>query len=75
MTIKKEQSLKDFGFWNEAERFAAQLTDEELDNIEYELESIYPNGMNETDLNDWFWFHQDEIAEMIGTTAEKIWER
>ena len=66
MKIYKEESLSSFEFWSGARDTANELTGNELDRIEAELESIYPDGMDETQINDIFWFEQDWIAEMLG---------
>lgn len=52
MKIYKEESLQDFEFWSGAKSFAEKLTDDELDTIEMNLEDVYPDGMDETGLND-----------------------
>ena len=75
MKITTEKSLSDFDFWSGAEDRVKYLTDEELDTIEQELEELYPEGMEETQLNDLFWFDFDFIAEIIGETEESIFER
>lgn len=66
MKIYKEESLRDFEFWSGAVDTVKYLTDEELDTIESMLEDIYPDGMDETEINDIFWFEDDYIAEMLG---------
>lgn len=66
MKIYKEENLRDFEFWSGARDTVKYLTDEELDTIESMLEDIYPDGMDETEINDLFWFEDDYIAEMLG---------
>lgn len=66
MKITSEKSLRNFEFWSGAEDAAKILTFEELDQIEEQLEEIYPEGMDETELNDLFWFDFDWILELIG---------
>lgn len=75
MTIKTETSLRDFEFWGHAKTVADKLTEKEIDTIEYELESIYPDGLDSTLLNDLFAFNTDFIASFIGETEESILER
>lgn len=75
MKIYKEESLQDFEFWSGAKDFAEKLTDDELDTIETNLEDIYPDGMDETGLNDLFRFDREWLCELIGTTEEEVWER
>ena len=66
MKIYKEESLRDFDFWSGAKDTVKYLTDEELDQIETMLEEINPDGMDETEINDFFWFEDDTIAEWLG---------
>lgn len=76
MTIKFEKTLREFNFWGGAETIARNLTDEELDTIEYRLESIYPDGLSATTLNDMFAFYFDEsVGIFIGETEESILDR
>lgn len=76
MTITSEKSLRDFEFWSGAKETVKYLTMDELDTIEAILEDLFPDGMNETELNDLFWFDDDTIAEWLGYSSfEEIMER
>ncbi len=66
MKIYTEQSLRNFEFWSGAKDTVKYLTLEELDTIEAILEDAYPEGMDETEINDFFWFEEDTIAEWLG---------
>lgn len=66
MKIYTENSLSNFEFWSGAVDRVKYLTDDELDTIEAILEDVYPDGMDETQINDLFWFEEDWIAEMLG---------
>lgn len=66
MKVYSETSLQNFGFWSGARDTANELTGQELDTIEAELEALYPDGMEDTAINDIFWFEEDWIAEMLG---------
>lgn len=66
MTIKTETTLKNFEFWSGARDRAKYLNDNDFDIIESILEELYPEGMNETTVNDLFWFEDDTIAEWLG---------
>jgi len=68
MKIIQEVSLKDFEFWSGAEYTRNALTDGELDQIEAILEDCSEEPMTETQLNDFFWFENDTIAEWLGYT-------
>lgn len=75
MKITTEQKLSEFEFWSGAKDRAENLTDEEFDTIEQYFEDLYPDGMNNTQINDWFWFEFEEIAQWIGTTEDEVLER
>lgn len=75
MRVISEMRLRDFEFWGGAKDFAAKLTDDELDTIEFEFEGVYPEGMSDTEINDIFWFDKDFICELLGETEEDIWNR
>ena len=67
MKIHKETSLKDFEFWSGARYTAEALTAEQLNQLESCLEETAPEGgYSETDINDFFWFERDGIAEILG---------
>lgn len=66
MKIYAEKSLRDFDFWSGAKDTVEYLTLDELDQIEEMLEDINPDGMDETEINDFFWFEDDTIAEWLG---------
>ena len=66
MTIKTETTLKNFDFWSGARDTVKYLTESELDTIESYLEELYPEGMTDTELNDFIWFEDDVIAEWLG---------
>ena len=66
MLIHTETRLRDFDFWAGASDHANCLTWEQLDTIEGILEDIYPDGIDETQLNDFLWFDEDTIADWLG---------
>ena len=67
MTITKEvNSYSDFEFWSGARDTADELTADEIEEVLTILEDAYPEGMTETELNDFFWFERDTIAEWLG---------
>ena len=59
-------NLRDFEFWSGAKSNAETLTDEQLDMVESILEDAFPDGMDETQINDIFWFDFDTIREWLG---------
>lgn len=66
MIIKTETTLKNFDFWSGAKDTVKYLTESELETIESYLEELYPEGMTDTELNDFMWFDDDTIAEWLG---------
>lgn len=66
MKMYREENLTNFEFWSGAKNTVEYLTWEELEQIESILEEMYPDGMDETDINDFFWFEEDTIAEWLG---------
>ncbi len=75
MIITCEKSLKDFEFWSGGKDRAVLLTDEEMAIVEQNIEELYPNGIDETALNDLFWFDFEWICELIGTDEETVMAR
>ena len=71
MKITKEISLEDFDAWSGAVCRFKELTSDECEQLESILEDLYPDGMDETTLNDLLWFEEDWIAEQLGY---KDWE-
>lgn len=75
MKIHSEKSLFDFEFWSGASDFAAKLTRSEMETIEGILEDLYPEGIDETALNDLFWHDSETVADWIGEDIEDIYNR
>lgn len=75
MKIQTEQNLIDFNFWSGAADNASLLTYTELNEIESQLEEIYPDGMDQTQLNDLFWFDFETVCEWIGLDVDDVMER
>lgn len=67
MKISKEVYFwNDFDFWSGAEDTVKYLTCDEIETIFAQLTEIYPDGMTDTEFNDFFWFETDCIAQMLG---------
>jgi hypothetical protein len=66
MKIYSETSLREFESWSGGRDTMNCLTHEQLDIIEGILEDIYPNGIEDTTLNDFLWFDDELIAEWLG---------
>ena len=66
MKIFYETNLMSFDFWSGARDFADKLTAEQFETIEQELKAQHPDGMDQTKLNNLFWFEQDYLKKMLG---------
>ena len=75
MRIQTEQNLTAFNFWSGAKDNASYLTYTELNELESVLDDIYPEGMDETQLNDLFWFEFEAVCEWIGLDENEVMER
>lgn len=71
MKIYKEESLRNFDFWSGAKENVKGFTDEQLDQIEAILEDMHPDGMDETEINDLFWFESETLREWLGIEEEE----
>ena len=54
MKIYTEKSLNEFDFWSGAKDTVKYLTEDEINQIENILEDCFPEGMSETEINDFF---------------------
>lgn len=62
MTIYCERSLRGFKPWAGAIDFFNELVEKNrIDELEDILEELYPEGIDETELNDILWFEEDTI--------------
>ncbi|MEG1912972.1 MAG: hypothetical protein RR091_10830 [Cloacibacillus sp.] len=66
MKITTDQSLGNFRFWGGAADRAALLTYNQLEEIEAQLTCEYPDGIDETELNDMFWFDFEYVCSLAG---------
>ena len=67
-----EKSLRNFCFWSGAKDNAAELTLEQLDQLEDELEQIYSEGeLTDTQINDIMWFDFEWVKEILGIQEEE----
>jgi len=67
MKYTVEEPLRNFSFWQGGKDTAEELTDEQLDQIEEELEANPPeDGWTDTAINDLFWFDRDYIYSIVG---------
>lgn len=70
MKIYKEESLSNFEWWSGAEDTAQHIWEEQgregFDQLEAILEDLYPDGIDETELNDLLWFDAETVYEWLG---------
>ena len=75
MKIYKEESLSNFEWWSgavaTAERIWKERGREGWDELEAILEDDYPDGIDETGLNDLLWFEPDTVYEWLGIDDEE----
>lgn len=66
LTVKSEMSLREFDAWSGAKNTLKYLTLEEIDQLETYIVDMFPDGLTDTELNDFLWFEDDFIAELLG---------
>ena len=71
MKVFSEISLVNFEFWSGAKDNAKQLTYQEMEELEFMLEDIFPDGCSDTQLNDLFWFDFNVICEWLGLEIDE----
>ena len=71
MKVYKEMNLRNCKFWGGAKDNAETLSSEQLDMVDSILEDAYPDGMDETQINDFFWFDFDTIREWLGIEEDE----
>ena len=75
MKIYKDESLSNFEWWSGAVATADRIWEERgtegWNELEAILEDAYPDGMDETELNDLLWFEPETIFEWLGIGNEE----
>lgn len=68
-------SISDFEAWSGGNDTKNRLIElDAIDTLDSCLDDIFPNGCDETELNDFLWFDTDTIAELIGHCNADLWE-
>lgn len=77
MTIKivEDINLEDFEAWSGGAYTLQALTLDQCRELDAHLEELYPDGMSDTELNDFLWFEDDYIAELLGFEDWEALER
>ena len=66
MKIYTEDSIRNFNFWSGASDTISDLTWEDFDILEPLIEEMFDGEVEDVNLNDFFWFERDTIAEWLG---------
>lgn len=75
MIVTSDISLRNFEGWSGGESTLATLSYDQIDTLQFILEDAYPEGIDETHLNDILRFETDWIAELLGFTDWECLER
>lgn len=75
MLITQDTKLKDFKFWCGGKEKASLLTRQELNDLESHFDELYPNGIDDTTLNDYFWYDFGYLCELIGLKEDEVLSR
>lgn len=76
ITLIREICLSEFDAWGGAERTLGRLEDAGMvEAFEAILEELYPEGIDETHLNDLLRFEADWVFEVVGLRSEREVER
>jgi hypothetical protein len=71
MQLYRELDLTRFEPWSGAVDTYERICNEgKLDELESLLEELYPNGIEETQLNDLLWFEDEWLFECLGIEEE-----
>ena len=73
MKVSTEINLTDFGFWSVAEEH--KFTFKELNDLQYQLKELYPDGMTETQINELFWFEDRLLCGCLGLNYDEYLQR
>ena len=72
MKIYTELDLTRFEAWSGAVSTYDRIAEEDkLDQLEQLLEELYPDGIEETQLNDLLWFEDEWLFECLGISEEE----
>ena len=64
--IEYETDLNGFQAWLGAKDTLYDLTLEQIDLLSESISEMFPDGIEETQLNDFLWFERDYIAGLLG---------
>ena len=71
MRVYQEISFEDFDAWSGAVDTKEKIVDAgKAEEFEALVEELFPNGVEATELNDFLWFDDDYILEILGITED-----
>lgn len=73
MKIIKHLALVDFNFWSGATQHS--FTEDELNKLDDALTYEFEEGLDETCINDMFWFEEEYLCELINLDYNEYNER
>ncbi|NRB62846.1 MAG: hypothetical protein HRU40_07435 [Saprospiraceae bacterium] len=73
MQVYTELNLTNFDFWSGAKNH--NFTHNELKELGFHLDELYPDGISETQVNDLFWFEEEFLCECLGIDFNEYLER
>ena len=72
MTITYELDLNSFEAWSGAVDTKNKIIEEgKAEAFNSLVEDIFPDGCTETEMNDFLWFDDDQIFDMLGIVEEE----
>lgn len=72
MKVYYELDLSTFEAWSGAEQTLDKVEEaDKVSELESILEDIFPEGCSQTELNDFLWFEDNQIFEMLGMTEDE----
>ena len=66
MKIWTEDSIYNFNFWSGGKDTVYDLTFKDFEIIEPLIEEMFDGEIEDVELNDFFWFERDTIAQWLG---------
>jgi hypothetical protein len=72
MKVISEKSITEFEAWSGAVDTKNRIIEADKENeFDQLIEELYPDGIDETQLNDILWFEDDWIFEQLGISDEE----
>lgn len=72
LEIKKVFTINEYEPWSGAVDTYNKICDAgKLDELEFLLEDLYPDGIEETQLNDILWFDDEWVLECLGINEDE----